>query len=94
MIAHIGDYPRIRVIEYSEIKVGNEGIATLTAAYTKMREAVAEEFANGLDEPTVSLDINFIDLSTTEQYKNYEYLQQVFLGRHNHNKTCPTWQLT
>ncbi len=39
-----------------------------------------EEFENGADLPAVSIDINMVELSRTEEYKGFEILEKVGLG--------------
>lgn len=54
---------------------------TMTAeqAYTAMRNAAAAEYAKGCDLITFDLDVDFIQLGDTEEYKQYHDLQHVFL---------------
>lgn len=54
---------------------------TMTAeqAYTAMRNAAAAEYAKGCDLITFDLDVDFVQLGDTEEYKQYHDLQQVFL---------------
>lgn len=53
---------------------------TEAQALARMREAAQTEFANGCDRPTVSVSVDFIDLSATEEYKEYEHLQGAYIG--------------
>ena len=48
--------------------------------YTEMRQAAQEEFDKGCDLPTVTLTVEFIDVTETEEYKQYTFLQSIFLG--------------
>lgn len=43
---------------------------TLASAYTAMRAIVAEMYANGADIPGVTIDISFVDLAQTDEYKD------------------------
>ena len=52
---------------------------TTEQAYTAMRNAAAAEYAKGCDLITFDLDVDFIQLGDTEEYKQYHDLQQVFL---------------
>jgi len=66
-----GDYPVVyaKEIEY-EVQVGVDGIATETAARTKLAELAAAEFSEkGADAPAVKLDADFVRLELTEEYK-------------------------
>lgn len=40
----------------------------------------AQETLSQLEKPKVNIDINFIDLSTTEQYKDFKQLEKINLG--------------
>ena len=48
--------------------------------YTEMREAVQKELDNGCDLPDVTLKVNFVNCADTEEYKDYQMLQNIFLG--------------
>ena len=48
--------------------------------YTEMRQAAQDEFNKGCDLPTVTLTVEFIDVTETEEYKQYTFLQSIFLG--------------
>lgn len=43
-------------------------------------EGVNKLYANGIDKPTISISIDFIELSKTDEYKNYSYLETAHLG--------------
>jgi hypothetical protein len=45
-----------------------------------MRQAAQDEFDKGCDLPTVTLTVEFIDVTETEEYKPYAFLQTIFLG--------------
>ena len=53
---------------------------TREEAYEKMREAVQAEYDKGCDLPTVTLDVDFINLDDTEEYAQYGALHSIFLG--------------
>ena len=48
--------------------------------YTEMRQAAEDEFDKGCDIPKVTLTVEFIDVTETEEYKQYTFLQSIFLG--------------
>lgn len=77
-------HPIIKVIEYEDVKIKSnedeDGFTTLDECYTEMRNRVAKEFENGLDKPSISAEIDFIELSKTLEYKNYSNLEKVYLG--------------
>ena len=45
-----------------------------------MREAAQAEFDKGCDQPAVTLTVEFIDVTQTEEYRQYSFLQSIFLG--------------
>ena len=78
---HIGDYPVIRAqaVEY-DVKVGQEGINNAAQARAKLTELAEADFSdNGVDLPTVGLDVDFVALGETEEYKQYADLEAVHL---------------
>ena len=48
--------------------------------YEEMRQAAQDEFDKGCDIPKVTLTVEFIDVTETEEYKQYTFLQSIFLG--------------
>lgn len=78
---HISDYPVIcaQAVEY-DVKIGQEGIDNAAQARAKLQELVAADFAdNGVDLPTVGLDVDFVALGETEEYRQYADLEAVHL---------------
>ena len=78
---HIGDYPVIcaQAVEY-DVKIGQEGIDNAAQARAKLQELAAADFAdNGVDLPTVGLDVDFVALGETEEYRAYADLEAVHL---------------
>lgn len=49
-------------------------------AFEVMRKTVMDSFNNGLDKPTISIKVDFIELSKTEEYKKYKNLETISLG--------------
>ena len=45
-----------------------------------MRKAAQAEFDEGCDLPTVTLKVDFINCADTEEYRQYGFLQNIFLG--------------
>ena len=77
----IDDYPVIRAqaVEY-DVKVGQDGINNAAQARAKLTELAEADFAdNGVDLPTVGLDVDFVALGETEEYKKYADLEAVHL---------------
>ncbi len=62
-----------------EVKKG-EGKKTKAQCYEEMRSAAQAEFDKGCDLPTVTLKVDFINCADTEEYRQYGFLQNIFLG--------------
>lgn len=85
---YIGNYPtpKIAMVEMEDIIYDPEGniensYNTLEATYTAMRNRVASLYANGLDKPTISVSVDWLELSKSTQYaQQYQNLERVFLG--------------
>ena len=78
---HIGDYPVIcaQAVEY-DVKIGQDGIDNAAQARAKLTELAEADFAdNGVDLPTVGLDVDFVALGETEEYRQYADLEAVHL---------------
>lgn len=81
----INDYisPKITKVEFSDIKYDPEdenAYHTLEEAYEALRNAVFDLYDNGVDKPIVNIKIDWLELSKTEEYKNYQVLERVQLG--------------
>ena len=48
--------------------------------YEEMRQAAQDEYSAGCDLPTVTLKVDFVSCSNTEEYKQYGALNEIFLG--------------
>lgn len=94
----INAYPTIftKVIDFENIRLASditgeveEGVIvcqTLTELYNELRTAAAEQFANGIDKPKVTISADMVILSNTEEYKEYADLEKVSLGDTIHLK--------
>ena len=81
---NIANYPapkwiHLAVSDCKEVTKGKKKKAK-SKCYTQMREAAQAEFDKGCDLPTVTLTVEFIDVTQTEEYKQYSFLQSIFLG--------------
>lgn len=83
----INNYSRIytREIKYEDIKVksenSDEGYDTLAEAQTELIRRAAEEYTeNHIDEIQATYRISFLDLSKTEEYKDYAILERCYIG--------------
>ena len=81
----INSYP-FPLIKTIDIDVGIEEDESKTdeqlrnEAYERMRKEVQKLFNAGLDKPTTTVKIDWQDLSKTEEYKNYQFLEKIKLG--------------
>ncbi len=53
---------------------------TKAQCYTEMRGAVQEQFDAGCDIPTITLTVDFVNCADTEEYREYGFLQNIYLG--------------
>ena len=77
--------PRIAKVEFQNIKYDPESTETdvytnIDDAYTALREATQQLFDNGVDVPLVNVKIDWLELSKTEEYKQYQALETLHLG--------------
>ncbi|MDL2317790.1 phage tail protein, partial [Eubacteriales bacterium OttesenSCG-928-A19] len=77
-----GTYAKIRTehIHYGDIKVGEDAYPDEASACEALRARAASEFKAGLDKPTISVNVSFVDLSQTIEYAEYSQLETVSLG--------------
>lgn len=97
---NINKYPVVytKVIEYENIKLKedassdnseDDGIIiceNLNELYEELRAKAKKEFENDIDLPAITYDVDIIDLSRTELYKDYKELLKVNLGDVAHIK--------
>lgn len=95
----INNYPIVytKVIEYQDIKLIDDaqeddtenGITvcnTLEELYDALRTRAQEEYENGIDLPQITYNVDMVDLSKTDLYKDYKNLLTVNLGDTVHVK--------
>ena len=95
----INNYPIVytRVIEYQDIKLiddaqeddAENGITvcnTLEELYAALRIRAKEEYENEIDLPQITYNVDMVDLSKTDLYKDYKNLLTVNLGDTVHVK--------
>ena len=75
-------HPKWIHLPVSEAKEDTDGDDAKTKAecYELMRDAAQAQFDAGCDVPTVTLDVSFINCAETEEYAEYGFLQNIFLG--------------
>ena len=80
----IGNYthPKWIHLPVSDAKEKTDGDdkKTKEQCYAAMREAVQAQYDAGCDMPTVTLNVDFINCAETEEYKEYGFLQNIYLG--------------
>lgn len=83
----INNYSHIyaREVKYDDIKLKSDsqdgtGYDSLTELRNALRRAAQADFAAGCDLPTCSYNINMVDLSRTEEYKDYVQFEKIGLG--------------
>ena len=77
--------PKITKIEFSDVRYDPDETVegayhNINEAYAELRRLVQEQFDNGLDKPAINIKINWIELSKTNEYKEYSNLETVRLG--------------
>lgn len=80
----IGSYthPKWIHLAVSEAKEKTDGDdkKTKEQCYTEMRSQAQAQFDGGCDTPTVTLSVDFINCADTEEYREYGFLQNIYLG--------------
>ena len=95
----INNYPVVytRVIEYQDVKLAEDAseededngttiCATMEELYAALRTKANAEFDAGIDLPNITYDVDMVDLSRTDLYKDYARLLNVQLGDTVHVK--------
>ena len=83
---HIGDYTQPKWIHLAvsgarEVTKGkSQDKKSKAQCYNEMRQAAQAEFDKGCDLPTITLKVDFINCAETEEYRQYNFLQNIFLG--------------
>ena len=85
---NIEEYAEIKagVVKFEEIKLQEDcnedetGYANLTELRKALVSACNAEYEKGIDTPTVNYTVNMVDLSQTEEYKNYKQLVNAEIG--------------
>lgn len=95
----INNYPVVytRVIEYQDVKLAEDATeededngtiicATMEELYAALRSKANAEFDADIDLPNITYDVDMVDLSRTDLYKDYAGLLNVQLGDTVHVK--------
>ena len=74
-------HPKIQKLEFPEIKKDEENGITEEMAVEELRQAVYDQFNQGIDKPIISVQVDFLELSKTEEYRNlYSSMEKIYLG--------------
>ena len=74
-------HPKVRHLHYANIKVDKEKKITKDDVIRLLREKVNELYeVEKVDIPQINYKVDFIELSKTEEYKNYISLEKVEVG--------------
>ncbi len=69
----------LQVSEAREVTDGDDK-KSKSQCYSDMRKAAQAEFDAGCDLPTVTLKVDFVNLTDAEEYRQYTALTNIFLG--------------
>lgn len=75
--------PKIAKVEFEDVKYDpndEKAYHDINDAYDELRKRVRKLYSQGLDKPSINLDINWVELSKTNEYKQYSNLETVRLG--------------
>lgn len=75
--------PKIYKVEFENIKYDpedEEAYHNLDEAYEALRNEVELLYQNGIDKPQINIKIDWIELSKTNEFKQYSELEKVNLG--------------
>lgn len=75
--------PKIGKVEFSDIKYDpedEEAYHTLEEAYQALRDATNKLYLEGIDKPSINIKIDWLELSKTNEYRNYQALETIYLG--------------
>lgn len=74
-------HPKIKHIHYTDFKVSKEDNITEDIVIQKLRNECYKLYKEDkVDLPKINYKVDFIELSKTEEYKNYAILEHVWLG--------------
>lgn len=79
----ISNLPKIKKVELNVKYDPSDDLAfdNIEDAYTEMRNQVNQLYSTYMvDQPEISIKIDWVELSKTEEYKNYSVLEKVNLG--------------
>lgn len=75
--------PKVVKVEFKDIKYDpedEEAFHTEAEAYQALRDSVNALYDSGIDKPVINIKIDWLELSRTEEYKNYQALETLHIG--------------
>ena len=83
----INNYPTPKIVklDFDDVKYDPDSTETgvytnINDAYDALRAKVQEQYTAGLDKPQININVDWIELSKTNEYKNYTNLEKVNIG--------------
>lgn len=76
---HQPKWIHLPVSEAKEVTDGDDK-KSKAQCYDAMRKAAQDAFEQGCDLPDVTLTVDFINLAETEEYRQYAFLQNIYMG--------------
>lgn len=67
-------------IKCDDISLVNDSQEAINIVYEQLRERASKLFTDGIDKPKINNKINFIQLSNTEEYKDFKILEKCEIG--------------
>ncbi|MBY6825634.1 phage tail spike protein, partial [Clostridium botulinum] len=67
-------------IKCDDISLVNDSHEAINIVYEQLRERASKLFTDGIDKPKINNKINFMQLSNTEEYKDFKVLEKCELG--------------
>lgn len=77
---NIHAYPHVKWGHLAVSDAKEDDDTSKSAVYAKLREAAQKELENGIDLPNISLDVDFLNIDDTEEYKDFGILHSIYLG--------------
>ena len=77
---NIGAYPHVKWGHLAVSDAREDDDTSKSDVYRKLREAAQTELDNGCDLPTVTLDVDFLSVDDTEEYRDFGILHSIYLG--------------
>lgn len=73
--------PKIKKMEFTDIQIDEENGITEEVALEQLREITREQYKLGIDKPTMTIQVDFLELSKIEEYKQkYSSMEKIYLG--------------